>query len=85
MNSGDDSRRDLSGFSIGDDDRPGLISDLEEFVQDHAPHGALVTDASTPGPNGYRLEVGCPCGVVFERLVTPENAGVQLSLFARWN
>jgi hypothetical protein len=78
MRGGDDSRSDLSGFSPGEDDG------LEEFVRDHGPHGALVADASPPGPNGYRLEVGCPCGVVFERWVTPEDAG-QLSLFARWN
>jgi hypothetical protein len=85
MRSGDDSRPDLSGRSTGEDDGPGLIADLEEFVQDHRPHGVLVADASPPGPNGHRLEVGCPCGVVFERWVTPEDAGVQLSLFARWN
>jgi hypothetical protein len=62
-----------------------LMDDLEDFVDGHRPHGDLFADASTPGPNGYRLEVRCHCGVVFERWVTPEDAGVELALFARWN
>jgi hypothetical protein len=64
---------------------PTLLADLEDFVQRHRPHGDLVADASTPGPNGYRLEVRCPCGVVFERWVTPDDTGVELALYARWN
>jgi hypothetical protein len=38
-----------------------------------------------PDPNGYRLEVRCLCGVVFERRVTPTDAAVELALFARCN
>ena len=30
---------------------------LEDFVDGHRAHGDLFADASTPGPNGYRLEV----------------------------
>jgi hypothetical protein len=62
-----------------------LIADLEEFVRAHRPHGELFADAGAPAANGYRLEVRCHCGVVFERWVTPTDAGVEMSLFARWN
>jgi len=62
-----------------------LIADLEAFANAHRPHGQLFADASASGHNGYRLEVRCHCGVVFERWVTPADAGVELSLFARWN
>jgi len=44
-----------------------MLDDLEDFVQDHQPHGRLVGDASEPGPQGYRVTVACPCGVVFEQ------------------
>ncbi len=55
-----------------------LLSDLEEFVRDHRPHGTLTGDATEPVRNGYRLTVACPCGVVFERWVTPEDAAADL-------
>jgi hypothetical protein len=44
-----------------------LIADLEEFVHAHRPQGDLFADAGPPRPNGYRLEVRCHCGIVFER------------------
>jgi len=44
-----------------------FLSDLEEFVHDHRPHGTLTGDATEPAWNGYLLTVACPCGVVFER------------------
>jgi hypothetical protein len=62
-----------------------LIADLEDFVHGYRPHGKLFANAGTPGPNGYRLEVRCHCGVVFERWVTPQDAGFELALLARWN
>ena len=62
-----------------------LESDLEDFVAGHRRHGDLFAGGSTPGPNGYRLEVRCHCGVVFERWVTREDRGIELSLLARWN
>ena len=37
-------------------------------------------DATEPACNGYLLTVACPCGVVFERWVTPEDA--ELDYFA---
>lgn len=62
-----------------------LLDDLEAFVSTHRPHSELFADAGSPGPNGYRLEVRCHCGVVFERWVTPVDTGLELALFARWN
>jgi hypothetical protein len=50
-----------------------LLTDLEEFIADHRPHGALTADATAPAWNGYLLTVACPCGVVFGRWVTPEE------------
>lgn len=52
--------------------------DLEEFVADYRPHGPLTGDAMAPTSNGYMLTVACPCGVVFERWVTPLDAGLEL-------
>ena len=57
-----------------------LLTDLEEFVRDHRPHGPLTGDATEPAWNGYRLTVACPCGVVFERWVTPEDAAAEVVL-----
>ncbi len=57
-----------------------LITDLEEFIHDHRPHGTLTGDATEPAWNGYLLTVACPCGVVFERWVTPQDAAVDLLL-----
>ena len=62
-----------------------LLSDLEEFVHDRRPHGPLTTDATEPGWSGYLLTVACPCGVVFERWVTPEDADADLIGIARLN
>jgi hypothetical protein len=32
-----------------------LLADIEEFVSDHRPHGALTGDATEPAWNGYLL------------------------------
>ncbi len=55
-----------------------LPADLEDFVHDHRPHGPLTADATPPAWNGYLLTVACPCGVVFERWVTPGEAELDL-------
>jgi hypothetical protein len=55
-----------------------LPADLAAFVQDRRPHGSLTADATEPAWNGYLLTVACPCGVVFERWVTPEEADADL-------
>ena len=52
-----------------------LLPDLEDFLLRHRPHGSLTADATEPAWNGYLLTVACPCGMVFERWVTPEEAG----------
>jgi hypothetical protein len=62
-----------------------VLADLEEFVTLHRPHGQLRVIAGEPTPNGYRLEVACPCGVVFERWVFPDDAALDMPLLARWN
>jgi hypothetical protein len=62
-----------------------LLSDLEQFVTLHRPHGELHANASEPTPNIYRLEVTCPCLVVFERWVLPDDAAIDMALLARWN
>jgi len=55
-----------------------LLSDLEDFVHDHRPHGPLTADATEPAWNGYLLTVACPCGVTFERWITPMDAELDL-------
>lgn len=55
-----------------------LLTDLEDFVHDHRPHGPLTAHATEPAWNGYLLTVACPCGAVFERWVTPEDAELDL-------
>ena len=62
-----------------------MVLDLEEFVHDHRPHGPLTADATTPAWNGYLLTVACPCGVVLERWVTPEDAELELLQMAGLN
>jgi hypothetical protein len=56
-----------------------LAKDLEDFVHDHEPHGALTADATEPAWNGYLLNVAGTCGVVFERWVTLVDATVDLA------
>jgi len=62
-----------------------FLTDLEDFIQDHRPHGPLTADATAAAWNGYLLTVPCPCGVVFERWVTPEEADADLMRLASLN
>ena len=62
-----------------------LLVDLEDFLLDHRPHGALTGDATEPAWNGYLLTVACSCGVVFERWVTPEDTDLDLLRLVRSN
>jgi hypothetical protein len=62
-----------------------LLAELEKFVRDQRPHGTLTCDAAEPAWNGYRLTVSCPCGVVFERWVTPVDAELDLLNLVRLN
>ena len=64
---------------------PSLLEDLRDFVALHCVHGELHAKASDPTPNGYRLEVACPCSVVFEGWVLPDDAAIDIALLARWN
>ena len=56
-----------------------VLCDLEEFVHDHRPHGPLTANATEPAWNGDLLTVACPCGVVSERWITPEEADRDLT------
>jgi hypothetical protein len=62
-----------------------LLLELEGFFRDHCSHGSVAADATEPAWNGYLLTVACPCGVVFGRWVTPEDAGTDLIGIARLN
>jgi hypothetical protein len=62
-----------------------LLGGLGHFLHDHRPHGCLTADATEPAWNGYLLAVACPCGVVFERWVTPEDAELDFAGLARLN
>ena len=59
--------------------RVTLLADLEEFSWPTA------GDVTEPAWNGYLLTVACPCGVVFERWVTPEAADADLFHLASLN
>lgn len=63
-----------------------VYTDLEEFVQAHDRHGELTWWTTPPTPEGYQVRVACPCGVVLERWVLPQDAeddllGSQLPAF----
>ena len=62
-----------------------LTSDIEEFLGLHRAHGHLTGDATEPTRTGYLLTVTCPCGAVFSRYVTPEEAAIELAALARRN
>jgi hypothetical protein len=62
-----------------------LLSDLEDFLLGHRPHVPLTACATEPTWNGYLLTVACPCGVVFERWITPVDAELDLLRMARLN
>src|SRR5262245_16240473 len=62
-----------------------LTTELEALFRDHNSHGSLTADATIPGWNGYLLTAACPCGVVLERWITPEDAELNLLRVARMN
>jgi hypothetical protein len=51
-----------------------LTADLEFFLGGHREHGGLLPHFGPATANGCRLKVGCPCGLTFERWVTPLDA-----------
>jgi hypothetical protein len=62
-----------------------LLADLEESSTITARTAPLTSDATPPAWNGYLLTEACPCGVVFERWVTPDQADADLLRLARLN
>jgi hypothetical protein len=57
---------------------PMPLADLADFVTRHRPCGRLTGDATEPEPEGYMLNVGCCCGVMFLRWVTAEQAADEV-------
>jgi hypothetical protein len=62
-----------------------LSTDLDEFGQEHRPHGTMTVTAGETTEHGYRLEVACLRGVTFERRVFPDDAAEDLAYLARLN
>jgi hypothetical protein len=62
-----------------------LAVDLMEFVALHRPHGPFETNTGDLMATGYRLTIGCACGVVFTRWITPQEAAEDLAMLARRN
>jgi hypothetical protein len=49
-----------------------LLAELADFVTHYRPCGQLTGVATELEPEGYLITVGCSCGVVFMRWVTPQ-------------
>jgi hypothetical protein len=62
-----------------------ISDEIEAFIRRHRGDGQLVGDATEPLPNGYQLTTTCPCGVMFGRWVTPEDAAIDPAVLARLN
>ena len=62
-----------------------LHPEIDDFAHDHRPHGRLTADATEPAWNGFLLTVACPCGVVFGRWITPEEADADVLRLASLN
>ena len=65
-------------------EQPALLARFEG-VRDAPPATWRVAREGQRTLSGYRLEVSCPCSVIFERWVFPEDAAIDLALIARWN
>ena len=62
-----------------------ISDEIEAFIRQHRDDSQLVGDATEPLPSGYQLIITCPCGVMFVRWVTPEDAAIDLAALARLN
>jgi hypothetical protein len=65
-----------------------VVRDVEGFLADHDLCGGMEIDACPPvSAFAYSVSLTCCCGGVFDRLVTPEDAMVDLvwtaQLYAR--
>jgi len=58
----------------------GLFPAVEAFVETHQACGDLRWITSSPTPRGYLVRVTCPCGVILERWVLPQDAEEDLLL-----
>jgi hypothetical protein len=62
-----------------------VTEDAAAFVREHREHGQLLGDATEPMENGYQVTISCPCGAVFIRWVTPDDAAIDLAALVRLN
>jgi len=57
-----------------------VYTDLSDFLHAHRSHGDPTWWTNPLTPSGYLVRVTCPCGVVFERWVLPQDAEEDLLL-----
>src|SRR4029453_8178853 len=69
---------DVDAVAESSDSHAMLLDELADFVTRHRACGQLTGDATEPEANGYLLTVGCSCGVASLRLVTLEEAAMEL-------
>ena len=62
-----------------------MTEDVQAFISEHRKHGQLVGDATEPMENGYQVTISCPCGAVFIRWVTQDDAAIDLARLMRLN
>ncbi len=55
-----------------------IYTEVKQFVQAHRPCGDLTWWTTPATPQGYQVLVSCPCGVIFERWVLPQDAEEDL-------
>ncbi len=55
-----------------------IYTEVEHFVQTHRPCGELTWWTTPATAKGYQVRVACPCGVVSERWVLPQDAEEDL-------
>ncbi len=60
-----------------------LYTDLEQFLQAHRQHGEVRRYMGQPSEAGYEVRLACPCGVVFNRWVLPQDLPPPVSEYPR--
>jgi len=57
----------------------GIFEETQNFIEDHRPCGEIIGGLHPLTVEGYRVRMVCACcGDVFDRWVTPEDAGHDL-------
>jgi hypothetical protein len=55
-----------------------LLDELAHFIGQQRAHGDMIDDTGEPTDRGYMLTVRCPCGIVFYRWVTVDDAAREM-------